>query len=156
MQATWRRIPPRGPWRLALLVGSTALLITVGASMISALLAVPNLLGLLLSLVVLLASAALLGRAWAMGTSVSDAGVKVSRLRTTVLIPWTDVREVEQIEGSRWLGLPRRIDGWTVTINTPEGDVVTHIASASPDLWGRPQASAAAADALRTWWRETR
>ena len=125
-------------------------------SQVKALLAVPNLLGLLLSLVVLLASAALLGRAWAMGTSVSDAGVKVSRLRTTVLIPWTDVREVEQIEGSRWLGLPRRIDGWTVTINTPEGDVVTHIASASPDLWGRPQASAAAADALRTWWRETR
>ncbi len=156
VQLTWRRVPPRGPWRLALLISCTALLITGGAAMISALLASPSIPGLLISVVVIVGSALLLGRGWAVGTSVSDAGVKVSRLRTTVVIPWADVVEVDELPRSRWLGLPVSVAGSTVLLRTPEGPVLTHIATASPDLWGRPQSADTAATALRTWWRETR
>ncbi len=156
MQRTWVRVPPRGPWRLTLLITATALLVTGGAAMISSLLAAPSLIGLVVSVVLLIASALLLGRAWAVGTSVSDAGVKVSRLRMTLVIPWGDVRAVDTVPRSRWLGLPIEVAGSTVVLTTPDSQVLTHVASASPDLWGRPQASDAAVSTLRTWWRETR
>ena len=156
VQLTWLRVPPRGPWRLALLIALTALLITAGAAMISALLASMSLPGLLISIVVIVGSALLLGRGWAVGTSVNDTGVKISRLRTTLVVPWADVLDVDQAAQSRWLGLPLQVSGWTVLLRTSEGLLSTHIATSSPDLWGRSQAADAAASTLRTWWRETR
>ncbi|MEK9736906.1 MAG: PH domain-containing protein, partial [Candidatus Nanopelagicales bacterium] len=90
------------------------------------------------------------------GTSVNDTGVKISRLRTTVVIPWSDVVDVDEAPQSHWLGLPLQVSGWTVLLRTSEGALRTHIATSSPDLWGRSQAADAAASTLRTWWRETR
>lgn len=156
VQLTWVRVPPRGPWRLVLLLAATALLITVGAAMISALFAAPSLVGLIVSAAVLVASVMLLGRAWAVGTSVSDAGIKISRLRTTTVVPWTRVRGIDAVDGSRLLGLPAHMSGSHVVVATADDTISTHVASASPDLWLRPQAYDAAVSTLRTWWRETR
>lgn len=155
VQPTWKRIPARGPWRLILLITLTALLITGGAAMISVVLTAPTWAGLLVSVAVLVPLTVFLIRAWVVGTSVSDTGIKVSRLLTTVVIPWSDVTAIDTHDFSRWLGLPVMVRATGIVATTTAGSVPTHVTSVSADLWLRPQSFDAAADGLRTWWRET-
>ena len=156
VQVTWRRVPARGPWRLTALLGATALLITAVGAMVSALIAQPTVIGVVISVVVAIPCAALLGRAWAAGTSVSDAGVKISQVLTTTVVEWPEIDEVVECPGSKLLGLPIVVGGATVNLRSRGRLMPTQVATGSPDLLLRPQAFAASADALRTWWRETR
>jgi hypothetical protein len=81
----------------------------------------------------------------------------VSRILTTEAIPRSAVSADVSTEGSRWHGTPQPIPGTTVTISDATGRVIsTHVETASPDLWLRPQAFDAARDRLDTWLRETR
>ena len=112
---------------------------------------------MLLTTIVVVPLVALLARAWVAGTYVSDRGIKVSRILATEAVPWSVVAGVVDSPDSRLLGTPLRVPGLGVVILDDAGrGIRTHVESASPDLWLRPQARAAAADRLRTWHRETR
>lgn len=155
-QARWERVCPRGPWRLALLIGCTAALLTLVPAVVMALLSAPDAMSVLVTLIVAIPVIGLLARGWVAGTYVSDRGLKVSTVLTTQTMPWGDVVAIEVRPGSRLLGVPLMVDGESVVIATAAGPVRTHVQSASPDAWLRPSAFAAARDRLGTWWRETR
>ena len=110
----------------------------------------------MLTIVVAVPLIALLARAWVAGTYVNDRGIKVSEVLTTLLIPWSEVRSIDIVPRTRMLGVPVRVGGEHVGVIWSQGRAATHVETASPDLWLRPQAYAAAADRLRTWFRETR
>lgn len=156
VQARWSRVCGRGPWRWAFLLCCTALVITVVSAAVAAVLASPGLLTLMLSIVIALPLIALLARAWVAGTYVSDRGIKVSGVLTTVVIPWSEVVAITPAPGSRLWGLPWRARGQRIEIVWSQDVVATHVETASPDLWLRPQAFDAARDRLLTWLRETR
>ena len=161
VQARWTRVCGRGPWRWAFLVTMSAAVVIVISSAAAAALAQPGWLTLALTIVVALPLVALLARAWVAGTYVSDRGVKVSSVLTTEVLPWAAVTAIVIAEGTRVLGTPLRAGGQRVVVRIVDdshasSDVATHIETASPDLWLRPQAWAAASDRLRTWLRETR
>jgi hypothetical protein len=161
VQERWLRVCGRGPWRWAfLIVASAAVVISVSAA-VAATLAQPGWITIALSIVVAVPLVALLARAWVAGTYVSDRGVKVSRVLTTELVPWPRVVAIDSVTGSRWLGLPLRLGGERIVVRTTDdagasAAIDTHVETASPDLWLRPQALDAAAGRLRTWLRETR
>ena len=156
VQGRWVRVCGRGPWRWAFLVALTALVITIVSASVAASLAAPGLLTIMMSVIIAVPLVALLARAWVAGTYVSDRGIKVSGVVTTVLIPWREVLSIGAEGGSRLLGLPVRVQGKRVVIDWSEETTATHVETASPDLWLRPQAYDAARDRLATWLRETR
>ena len=156
VQVRWARICGRGPWRWGFLIGFTALVVITVSAAVAATLADPDLLTFMLSIVIALPLIALLARAWVAGTYVSDRGIKVSGVLTTVVIPWRDVRAIDATVGSRLLGLPLRGHGERMEISWAETTTATHVETASPDLWLRPEAFDAARDRLITWLRETR
>lgn len=139
-----------------MLIGCTAILITVVPAVVLALLAAPGAAAVIVTLVVAIPAVSLLARAWVAGTYVSDRGIKVSTVLATQAVPWTQATAVEREPGSRLLGLPVTVAGERVVVTTPIGTVRTHVETASSDLWLRPDAYEAARDRLTTWWRETR
>ena len=159
VQTRWIRVCGRGPWRWAFLIGFSAGVVTLSSAALAVVVTQPRLLTLLLGALVIVPLVALLARAWVAGTYVSDRGIKVSRMLATDVAPWSEVAGVAVAGGSHWLGLPIRVSGERIVLQlgaaTP--DVIdTHVETASPDLWLRPQAWSAASDRLRTWHRETR
>ncbi|MFM1966864.1 MAG: hypothetical protein RL134_2589 [Actinomycetota bacterium] len=156
VQIRWVRVCGRGPWRWGFLIGFTALAVITVSAAVAATLADPGLLTLMFSIVIALPLIALLARAWVAGTYVSDRGIKVSGVLTTVVIPWPQVRAIDSSSGSRILGLPLRAHGQRVEVSWAEAVTATHVETASPDLWLRPEAFDAARDRLLTWLRETR
>jgi len=166
VQVRWIRICGRGPWRWAFLIVSSAAVVTLSSAALAVVITAPSVLALLISAIVVIPLVALLARAWVAGTYVSDRGIKVSRILTTVVVPWPEIADIAWIRGSRWLGLPLRVRGEGIVVHgtggagsgdarAPEA-IDTHVETASPDLWLRPQAWSAASDRLRTWLRETR
>lgn len=166
VQVRWIRICGRGPWRWAFLIVSSAAVVTLSSAALAVVITAPSVLALLISMIVVIPLVALLARAWVAGTYVSDHGIKVSRILTTEVAPWTDIADIAWISGSRWLGLPLRVSGEHAIVQMAAGmvgqgadapyAVATHVETASPDLWLRPQAWAAASDRMRTWLREAR
>jgi len=157
VQARWIRVCGRGPWRWAFLTACTAAVVTLSSAALAVALTRPGWLSVLLTTIVVVPLVALLARAWVAGTYVSDRGIKVSRILATEAVPWSVVAGVVDSPDSRLLGTPLRVPGLGVVILDDAGrGIRTHVESASPDLWLRPQARAAAADRLRTWHRETR
>jgi len=157
MQTRWIRVCGRGPWRWGFLTLCTAAVVTLSCAAVAVALTRPGWLSLLVTVAVVLPLVGLLARAWVAGTYVSDRGIKVSRILTTEAIPWPCVTDVVDAPGSRLLGTPLRVPGLGVVIRDDAGQGIrTHVESASPDLWLRPQAWSAASDRLRTWVRETR
>ena len=172
VQARWIRVCGRGPWRWAFLIASSAAVVTLASSALAVVVIRPDWQSLLLTALVIVPLVALLARAWVAGTYVSDRGVKVSRILATDVAPWPEVADIAVASGSRWLGLPIRVSGEHIVVHlagaadtalaadnmgaTPPDVIRTHVETASPDLWLRPQAWAAASDRLRTWQRETR
>ncbi len=156
VQLRWVRICGRGPWRWGFLICFTALVVITVSAAVAATLADPGLLTLMLGIVIALPLVALLARAWVAGTYVSDRGIKISGVLTTVVIPWSAVQAVDASPGSRLLGLPLRAHGERMVVSWGEAVTATHVETASPDLWLRPQAFDAARDRLMTWLRETR
>lgn len=165
-QARWIRVCARGPWRWAFLIASSAAVVTLSSAALAVVVTQPGWLPLLLSVLVIVPLVALLARAWVAGTYVSDRGIKVSRILATDVAPWPEVADIAVARGSRWLGLPIRVGGERIVVSlagaahtpgaAPPDVITTHVETASPDLWLRPQAWSAASDRLRTWLRETR
>ncbi len=156
VQVRWMRICGRGPWRWAFLIASSAAVVTLSSAALAVVITAPSVLALLISAIVVIPLVALLARAWVAGTYVSDRGIKVSRILTTVVVPWPEIADIAWIRGSRWLGLPLRVSGEHAIVQMADASIATHVETASPDLWLRPQAWAAASDRMRTWLREAR
>ena len=161
VQARWTRVCGRGPWRWAFLAIFTVLVATVVSAAVAATLAQPTWASVGLSILVAIPLIGLLARAWVAGTYVSDRGIKVSRILTTDSVPWPAVHDVATVAATRWLGLPGKVPGSRIVVSYDDAEgapsvISTHIESASPDLWLRPQAFAASRDRLNTWLRETR
>jgi len=159
VQSRWTRVCGRGPWRWGFLIALTAAVVTLCSAAVATLLTQPGWLSLLLGLLVVIPLIALLARAWVVGTYVNDRGVKVSSLFTTEVILWPAVQAITTEEGTHWLGTPLRARGQRVALHLIDGSTAgirTHIETASPDLWLRPQAWETARDRLSTWLRETR
>jgi hypothetical protein len=157
VQARWTRVCGRGPWRWGFLIALTAAVVTICSAAVATLLTQPGWLSLLLCFLVVIPLIALLARAWVVGTYVNDRGIKVSSLFTTEVLPWPAVQAITTEEGTRWLGTPLRARGQRVVLRPIDGSTAgirTHIETASPDLWLRPQAWEAARDRLSTWLRE--
>ncbi|MEY3733738.1 MAG: hypothetical protein RL347_1097, partial [Actinomycetota bacterium] len=70
------------------------------------------------------------------------------------VIPWSDVIEFTLTGRSRLLGTPLRLAGEHVGVRWSQATTPTHVETASPDLWLRPQSFDAARDRLLTWYRE--
>lgn len=155
-QSRWERVTPRGPWRLALLIGLSLGLMSLAAPAMVALVAAPSAYALALVILVLVPATALIARGWVAGCFVSDAGVKIATVLRTTYAPWEAVAEVIVADGSRWLGTPLRVRGQRIALRLVHGTAETGLGTTSPDLWLRPQAWAAAHDRLRQWWMETR
>jgi hypothetical protein len=156
VQVQWSRICGRGPWRWTFLIGFSALVVITVSAAVAATLADPGLLTVMLSIVIGLPLVALLARAWVAGTYVSDRGIKISGVLTTVVIPWGAIHAIDSATGSRLLGLPLRAPGKRMEVAWSDTVTSTHVETASPDLWLRPAAFDAARDRLLTWLRETR
>lgn len=166
VQARWIRVCGRGPWRWAFLIVCSAAVVTLASSALAVVVTRPGLLTLALSALVIIPLVALLARAWVAGTYVSDRGVKVSRILATDVAPWPEVADIAVASGSRCLGLPIRVSGERIVVHlagavdtlgaAPPDAISTHVETASPDLWLRPEAWSAASERLRTWRRETR
>lgn len=161
VQAHWTRVCGRGPWRWAFLIAMSAAVVLVISSAAAATLAQPGWLTVALTIIVALPLVALLARAWVAGTYVSDRGVKVSSVLATEVLPWAAVTAIVTAEGTRVLGTPLHAQGQRVVVRIVDDagvptDIRTHVETASPDLWLRPQSWSAASDRLRTWLRETR
>lgn len=156
-QQRWVRVCSRGPWRWGFLILMSFAVITAGSAALAAALARPGWVSALLALVILVPLVSLLARAWVVGTYVSDRGVKVSSVLTTEVLPWSDIDAIRVEAGTRLLGIPVGVAGEHVELvssRTGSAPLRTHVETASPDLWLRPQAWSAAADRLRTWSRE--
>jgi hypothetical protein len=156
VQTRWIRVCGRGPWRWALLIMMTAIVIILTAAGVSALLAAPSPVTIAVTVILVIPAVALLARGWVAGTYVCDRGVKVSSILTTEVVPWHLVTAVTAQPTSRWLGLPLRVGGQHIVVDAATASHRTHVETGSPDLWLRPTAYDAAADRLRTWWSETR
>jgi len=153
-QARWLRVCGRGPWRWAFLILFTAAVITVVSAAGAAALSQPGLVTAMLTILIAVPLVALLARAWVAGTYVNDRGIKVSGVLTTTVIPWSDVIEFTLTGRSRLLGTPLRLAGEHVGVRWSQATTPTHVETASPDLWLRPQSFDAARDRLLTWYRE--
>lgn len=159
VQSRWMRVCGRGPWRWAFLIACTALVVTVISAAVAATLDRPSWATAALSILVAVPLIAMLARAWVAGTYLSDRGIKVSRVLTTEVLPWPVVADVSARDRSRWLGTPLLLPGRRIAVLANDGTgsaIDTHVQTASPDLWLRPQSFEAAHDRLRTWLRETR
>jgi hypothetical protein len=155
VQSRWLRVCGRGPWRWTFLIACTAGAVTVISAAAAATLSRPGLLTAMLTVLIAVPVIGLLARAWVAGTYVCDRGVKVSDVITTTIIPWSEVMDVEVSSRSRLLGTPVRLTGRQVRVRWSGATTPTHVETASPDLWLRPQAFDAARDRLLTWHRET-
>jgi hypothetical protein len=154
VQARWIRVCPRGPWRWAFLVIMSATVAMIASAALAAGLANPGWWTITLSLLIILPLLALLARAWVAGTYVCDRGVKVSSVLSTDVLPWTAIESISLRDSTRLLGTPLRLRGRCIVLTGPGIALPTHVETASPDLWLRPQAWAAASDRLGTWHRE--
>lgn len=147
------RITPRGPVRLAaLILGSIALTLTTTSAILSGVSA-----GFSLATVVGAALSAsglvLVLRGWVVGTFVSDQAVTIESTWQQVVVPWTAVQQVVT-EPCRVpaLGLPLRVGGQRTLVILDDGRRLgTHVYTASPDLWLRPEAFDMASLRLERW-----
>ena len=148
------RLTSRGPVRvLTLAVGSVLTVAILGTALMAGLAA-----GLSAATVVGAAIAAtalvLLLRGWVVGTYVNDAALTVETLWRRRTLPWSDVAGIAIIAGPvPFLGLPVRIAGSRCVVQLRDGSTVaTHLYTASPDLWLRPEAFDMAATRLQNWF----
>jgi hypothetical protein len=147
------RVTARGPVRIAALsLGSVLLTIATASLMLSAVSE-----GFSFVTVVGAAASAsalvLVLRGWVVGTFVTDRAVTVETTWRQVTIPWEQVQSVST-SGQRtpFLGLPVRVTGVRTVVHGLDGrPVATHIYSASPDLWLRPEAFDMASLRLERW-----
>ena len=136
------RVVGRGFIRVAALVVLSALtVIFVGSALMAALVTGalgPTLaaaaIGATLTFVVL--------RGWIVGTFVSDGAVRVETMWRRRELPWSDITSVVTVDGRvPFLGSPVRVSGQRVVLRLSSGlDIRTHVYTASPDLWLRPEA----------------
>ena len=147
---TWSRVPPRGPWRLALLITASFALAALAGSAFLAAVASRSFSGLAVAATGLAAvgiCSLLAARAWVLGTYVNDSGVRIVRIWRTDHLPWS------AISGIR---LCRGIIGSRIHLDTGDGGVSTSIGSFTLDTAGRSETWSMAVDRMHTWWRESR
>lgn len=155
VQTRWLRVTGRGPWRLAFLLLLSGIVLGLAVSAVLALLTAPTWSSALITLVVGVPIVALTARAWVMGTSVCDRGIKVATTLHTAYLPWSAVDAIEVAPARvRLLGTPLRISGHAArALGTT--DVLVLLTSGSADLWCRPEAWDIAVQRLHTWRRES-
>ncbi|MBI1351382.1 MAG: hypothetical protein GC156_09715 [Actinomycetales bacterium] len=147
------RITPRGPIRLAALVVSGLLLVSLfGSAVMAGLGAGPSVPILAMAAVCAIALVLVL-RGAAVGTFVTDERVTFERVLRRAEVPWSEVVSVATTDSrTPFLGLPITVPGrWTV-LHLADGSLVrTHVYSSSPDLWLRPEAFDIARLRLEHW-----
>lgn len=127
-------VTPGAPLVDRLLLGSAALAATVGVGM-------------------------LLGRTFASGVYVNDAGLRLVTVRRTLTAGWGEVVDVSDVEGRQaLLGVPiLSLSGRAVVVTFRDlGPVRTPLTSVGPDFLGRAEAYDMAAGAVERWFSETR
>lgn len=146
-QIRWMRIPPRGPWRLALLILTTLATASLAGSALLGLAGIRTPQGLAIAAAVIVTGLpviAVLVRGWIHGTYVNDFGVRIVRMWSTRFVPWSAIEEISE-SGRRRRHLVLLAEGRQIT---------TTIGDTNLDTALRPQAWESAADRLRTWHRE--
>jgi hypothetical protein len=149
-QVTWMRIPARGPWRLALLIGSSSIVAAFLGTALVALAATHTLEGVILggtTLLVMMPVVLIIARGWVTGTYVNDTGVRVVRMWRSDFTPWSIVTAIDIAE-TRW--------GQRLLVVTSQGDIHTDIGSITLDTAMRPQTWLSSVDRMRVWQREAR
>jgi len=147
------RITPRGPLRIIGLVVATAVMVTTTASFmlaaVSAGLSPTTLIGAALTATLLVA----ILRGWVVGTYVTDAGISIDRTWSRDVVLWSEVAGIECSSGpTPFLGLPLRMTGMRSYVRLAGGSrIATHVYTASPDLWLRPEAFDMARIRLERW-----
>ena len=132
------RLPARGPWRLALLVGATLLIIMLGGVAIMGS-AGAGPIPVLITGAVLASALLILSRGWSTGTYVNDAGFAIRRMFISHVEPWANL-----------VGFDRT--GERIVLHLTDGSTIkTGIAKNSLDTWLRPSAYDAAAIAFENW-----
>lgn len=125
-------VTPGAPLAGRLLLGGVALSATVGMGM-------------------------LLGRTFASGIYVNDAGLRLVTVRRTLTADWAEVVDVSDVAGRQGLlGVPLvPVPGRAVVVTVRDlGPVRTPLTSVGPDFLGRAEAYAMAAGAVERWWRD--
>lgn len=134
------RIPPRGPARVALLIGLTLGWVALAGSMVLAALGTEVAVALIAGAVLATVTVWVL-RSWSVGTYVNDDGFVVRRTFTTRSGRWTEVTGIA-------IG-PRR-----VRIAMAEHSISTHLARWSLDNLGSSQSYEMASDQFMRWYLE--
>ncbi|MFZ0325368.1 MAG: hypothetical protein WAN48_14710 [Actinomycetes bacterium] len=98
-----------------------------------------------------------LGRGFASGVYVNDAGLRVVLLQRTVVAPWSDVVDVSVVRSrARGVGIPFVVVPAEVVVVTlrDTGPFRTSLTSVGPDFVGRAESFAIASGAVERWWRD--
>ncbi len=152
-QERFVRVCNRGPWRVLGLVLLTLVTVAwLGATTMAALadgVSVASVAGTAVAATMLV----LVLRGWVVGTYVNDAGVRIERTWGRRHVPWTDVDRIdERAQSVPLLGAVLPVPGRRCIVRTRSGSAVpTHVYTASPDLWLRPEAYDAARLRLDRW-----
>ena len=134
------RIPPRGPWRLILLVGAALVCIILGGVSIMAAIGA-GIFPVVLAGAVLASAVVILLRGWSIGAYVNDDGFAIRRLLRSESGRWSSVDRIDR-------------DLNRVTLRMKDGTAIkTGIAEHSLDTWLRPEAYDAAAIQIENWAR---
>lgn len=150
------RITPRGPIRLALLLGGSTVVAMAGASLMMAALTTAVSATTVIGGALVATAIALILRGWVVGTYVNDEGVTVETTWRRTRVPWTAVRAVTIEPGTApLLGLPLPFPSRRSVVTTTDGVVLpTHVYACSPDLWLRDEAFDMASLRLERWREE--
>jgi hypothetical protein len=147
------RIAPRGPIRIAALLGGSVLTTVATGSIVMAGLTTALSPVTFIGAAVCACALVVVLRGWVVGTFVTDRGVTVESLWRRQVVPWDAVRAIEvRDQRSPLLGLPVRVPARRSVLALADGrTVATHLYSTSPDLWLRPEAFDIARLRLERW-----
>ncbi|MEU7132713.1 hypothetical protein [Streptomyces sp. NPDC046261] len=151
----WRRPYSPGPLRVG---GAAVVLLLAGYVLLSALIIAlagswigAGVCGVLGALLITLAVRLVRTGIW-----VGPKGLRQLRLLSGTTLPWSEVTGVRTVQQPvRLLGLPRTVQGQVLVVQRAQGAPLPALVSDhGADFLGRPQAFAAAVDAVEDWVAE--
>lgn len=154
-QVQFIRVGHRGVIRVFGLIAGTLAVAAFSSISIAYLFSVRNLVQSVLLAALIATISVIIFRAWTIGTYVNDHGIKIIRISTTVVIPWSSIQGIETVS-TRWTiaGVPLGLTTPRVVIKKfDQSTEHTHIYIGSIDGIFSEESLAINESLLLRWWR---